>query len=1527
MLTKETKAGQQITAFNQRPKSEGLYDSSYEHDACGMGFISHMDGNPSRAIVDDGLIILERLVHRGGTGAEEDTGDGAGILMAMPDKFLRSVCQEESNIVLPPLGEYAVAMTFLPRDEKRCEALLEQTEQIIKAMGFRLLLARKVPYSYFDAGPAARNCMPNFFQLFVTGEGIFDVDGSFEHKIYVLRRALEQKIRFAGNDDYYFSSFSSKTLVYKGMLHAWQIRKFFPDLEDERMETSICVVHSRFSTNTFPSWDRAQPCRFIAHNGEINTLRGNENWFKARESVNDGGVFNSVRNSVIPVIDDEGSDSTKFDNCLEFLCLQGRPLPQVLLMMIPEAWSKAVDISDEMKAFYEYSASIMEPWDGPAAICFSDGRYAGAILDRNGLRPSRYQVTKDRRVILSSEAGVLDIPFSETIEKGRLGPGEIILVDTQKGKMYRDYQVKEDYAQRHDYKAWLNEFRKTEKDLPDAKTSDSIDNERFASAVKAFGYTFESIQSVITPMARDAKEPISAMGMDIPLAVLSKHPQLLYNYFKQLFAQVTNPPIDALREEIVTGTEVFIGASGNFTEDIPDNCKKLRLESPILDSETYDKILNLNEEGFKSKIIDILYDIDCGGFGLETALDKLFEEAEKAIAEGATILVLSDRNFTKTHAGIPALLAVSGLHHHLIKKELRGKADIILDSGEPSEVHHFALLVGYGVSAIHPYLAYRMVEECVERGYTGDIDVEKAIYNYKKAIIKGIVKVMSKMGISCVQSYHGAQIFEALGISKDVINKYFCGTPTRVGGLQLRHIADETRKRHLMGFGRKSHDLLNSGGVFQYKPDGEIHMYNPETIHILQRAVREDNYALFKEFKAKLQGEESEQCTLRSLLEFDSSRKKVPLSEVEPVERIVQRFKTGAMSYGSISEEAHTSIAIAMNRLKGKSNSGEGGEDRKRFDPMPNGDSACSAIKQIASGRFGVTAEYLSSANEIQIKIAQGAKPGEGGHLPGHKVYPWIAKVRHSTPGVGLISPPPHHDIYSIEDLAQLIYDLKNANPSARINVKLVSEVGVGTIAAGVAKGKADVILVSGYDGGTGASPRTSTQHAGLPWELGVAETHQTLEMNGLRDRIVLETDGKMLTGRDVIIAALLGAEEYGFATLPLVSIGCIMMRVCNLNTCPVGVATQNPELRKRFTGKPEHVVNALKFIAMDMREIMADLGFRSLEELIGRSALLKQKVVKNNDKANSLDLTGIISNPNPLTQKHMQPLAGASEWNHYFAAIEALFETKQKVIINMPISNVDRATGTRLGGWLAKRYGDNGLDDDSIVYNFKGTAGQSLGAFLPKGITLNIEGDANDYVGKGLCGGKIIITPPESAAYIPEENTVIGNVACYGATSGELYARGMAGERFCVRNSGVHAVVEGVGDHGCEYMTGGLAVILGSVGYNFAAGMSGGTAYVYDTNDDLAEHCNMEMVSVSHIDLCDETDQLKTLIINHKNYARSSVAEKILNDWDNEVKKFKKVMPNDYKQMLEEIDKASKEGYKDEELLTIAFERKVASK
>ena len=1511
----------------ERPGEQGLYRPEYEHDACGMGFIAQMDGIASRSIVDDGLTILERLVHRGGTGAEEDTGDGAGILMAMPDKFLRKVTMAE-NIELPEQGKYAVGMLFAPREEARRKKLMDQTKAIISKMGFELLHVRKIPYSYFDAGPAARKCMPVFYQLFITGEGNFRVDGGFEHKLYVLRRMLEQKIRFAGNDDYYFASLSSRTLVYKGMLHAWQLRKFFPDLNDEDMQTSICVVHSRFSTNTFPSWDRAQPCRFIAHNGEINTLRGNKNWFRSREQVNDGGMFKNVREAVIPVLDEEGSDSTVFDNCMEFLSLQGRPMAQVLLMMIPEAWSKAIDISPEMKAFYEYNANIMEPWDGPAAICFSDGEFAGAILDRNGLRPARFMQTKDRRVVLASEAGVLDIPASEVVSKGRLGPGEMVLVDTKKGRVMRDHEVKQDYAMRYPYQEWLKEYRMLMDDIASVDiTEATIGGEDLDTALRAFGYTYEGLNSVIVPMAAGGAEPIGAMGIDTPVAVLSEQHQPLYNYFKQLFAQVTNPPIDALREEIVTGTEVFLGTSGQFTHDVAVNCRKLRLDSPIIDDAEYAKILSLDSEGFKVAKLSMLYDVSRGGEGLEAALATMFMDAQTAAEDGATILVISDRDYSERKAGIPALLAVSGLHHFLIRQGLRGAVDIVLDSAEPFEVHHFATLVGYGVAAVHPYLAYSTVRDCVKKGFITGIDADKAVHNYIKAIVKGIVKIMSKMGISAVAGYQGAQVFEALGISRKVIDKYFTGTVSRIGGLELTHIADETAKRHNAAYSARRRDPLDSGGVFQYKTEGEIHMYNPETIHLFQQAVRKGDYNLYKEYFKKLEGEKEQYTTLRSLFDFRfGARPPVPIDEVEPVERIVTRFKTGAMSYGSIGEEAHTCMAIAMNRLKGKSNSGEGGEDPKRFVADENGDLACSAIKQVASGRFGVTAQYLASAQELQIKMAQGAKPGEGGHLPGHKVYPWIAKVRNSTPGVGLISPPPHHDIYSIEDLAQLIYDLKNANPGARVNVKLVSETGVGTIAAGVAKGKADVILVSGYDGGTGASPRTSIHHAGLPWELGVAETHQTLEMNGLRDRVLLETDGKMMSGRDVAVAALLGAEEYGFATLPLVSLGCIMMRVCNLNTCPVGVATQNPELRKFFTGKPEYVENCMIFIASHLREIMAELGFRSLEEMIGHSEMLEQK--RNlKGKAASVDLSSILYNPTPIGKKHMASLAGAHEWDHFFAAVGAMVETGQKVVVEMDSNNTERTTGTRLGAWLAKRYGNYGLEKDQVRYRLHGTAGQSFGAFLPQGVSLELEGDANDYVAKGICGGKVVIYPPRDASYVAHENTIIGNVACYGATDGEVYVRGLAGERFCVRNSGVNAVVEGVGDHGCEYMTGGTAVILGPVGYNFAAGMSGGTAYVYDERGDFAEHCNMEMVSLLEVIDNDEQIKLHELIKNHKLYTGSEVADRIIGDWNNAIKKFVKVLPQDYEQMLTEIEKAKAEGLEGAEMLTVAFERKVAAK
>ncbi len=1500
--------------YHQQPSKTGLYDPRHEHDACGMGFIANIDGNAHRSIVDEALTIVERLIHRGGTGAEVDTGDGAGILMAMPHKFFVKESLKE-GVALPGQNAYAVAQIFLPRDMDAAQRALNICRQIIAQRGFKLLMERKVPYNYHECGPGAQKCMPRFIQLIVAGD--FD---DLERHAYILRRALETGMR--SEPEFYIASLSTKTIVYKGMLHAWQLRKFFPDLDDPDMETSVATVHSRFSTNTFPSWDRAQPCRYIAHNGEINTLRGNENWFKAKEGVADVKAFSDVLDVVIPVIDEDGSDSVKFDNCLEFLSYAGRPMPQVLLTMIPEAWSHAVDISSEMKSFYEYSACMMEPWDGPASICFSDGRYVGSILDRNGLRPARYMITNDRRVVLASEVGVIDVDQSTVISKGRLGPGEMILVDTDKGEVYLDKQVKQMFATRYPYEKWLGENRLI---LGDIDSGDPLDTTAdVPETMRAFGYNYEVIEDVLVPMASMGKEPIGAMGIDSPIAVLSGQYQPLFNYFKQLFAQVTNPPIDALREKIVTGTELFLGASGNFTEEVAENCRKIRIETPILSKEDFAKVRGLDYNGIRACTLDLLYDVNGGGEALEAALDDLFEKAKKAIADGYTILILTDRGFSAEKAGIPTMLAVSGLHHHLIRAGLRGRADIVLDSAEPIEVHHFACLVGYGVSGIHPWGAIAAIEEMVGRGYMVGIDDKgKAVANYLKSITDGIIKIMSKMGISAVASYQGAQVFEILGLSKDVVDKYFTNTVSRIGGLTLNEIADETKKRHASAYGVRGKDPLPSGGLFQYKADGEKHLYNPRTIHLFQRAVRENSYELFKEYSKLITGEDN--MNIRSLLEFAGTGNPVPLEEVEPVEKITQRFKTGAMSYGSISEEAHTCLAIAMNRLGGKSNSGEGGENACRFVQMANGDSACSKIKQVASGRFGVTASYLMSGIELQIKMAQGAKPGEGGHLPGTKVYPWIAQTRNSTPGVGLISPPPHHDIYSIEDLAQLIFDLKKVNPGARVNVKLVSEAGVGTIAAGVAKAMADVILISGYDGGTGASPRTSIQHAGLPWELGVAETHQTLVQSGLRDRVLLETDGKMMTGRDVAIAALLGAEEYGFATLPLVAMGCVMMRVCSLNTCPVGVATQNPKLRAKFAGKPEYVENTMKFIARELREYMAMLGYRTLDEMIGRSHHLKQKECAEHCKAATVDLGALLSFDSGITRKHLAPLAGSKEWGHYFELIQATIKSDTKFEVDMDIRNTDRTVGARVGGWIAKRFGDSALEDGKIVYNFKGAAGQSFGAFMPKGMTLNLKGEANDYVAKGLCGGEIVIAPPDDINFVPENNTIIGNVACYGATSGKLFVRGQSGHRFCVRNSGVHAVVEGIGEHGCEYMTGGIAVILGDVGYNFGAGMSGGVAYVYNKNGKFVRHCNQEMVSLKPVE--DESDikTLKEMITEHQQKTGSTVAKAILDHFDSELAHFVKVLPDDYRSMMVEIEKAKQEGLVGMELLTVAFERKIA--
>ncbi|HEX9062643.1 MAG TPA: glutamate synthase large subunit, partial [Clostridia bacterium] len=1352
-------------------------------------------------------------------------------------------------------------------------------------------------------------------------------------KLYVIRKRAENAIRYSGNKEhefFYVASLSSRTIVYKGMLLAEQVDSFYKELADPGFETALALVHSRFSTNTFPSWERAHPNRYLMHNGEINTLRGNVNWMYARQSKLDSEYFGDLK-KVFPIINQDGSDSAMFDNCLEFLALSGRSLAHAAMMMIPEPWSKHETMSDEKKAFYEYHSCLLEPWDGPAAMAFTDGVQIGAILDRNGLRPSRYYVTSDDMIILSSEVGVLDdIAPEKVVRKERLHPGRMLLIDTKEGRIINDEEIKGKIAAEHPYREWLSGNLLNLSDLPAPKEVAEPDHETVLQRQKAFGYTYEDLRAVLTPMARDGVEPMGAMGNDAPLAVLSKKPQILYNYFKQLFAQVTNPPIDALREEIVIGTETYIGSEGDLLNPNPQSCRQLKLMTPVIDNEELEKLRSIDKPGFKAVTLPILYKVSEGGKGLEKALDELFKAADKAFADGANILILSDRGVNSEYAPIPALLAVSGLHHHTIRECTRTQLSIVLESGEPREVHHFAMLLGYGASAINPYLAFESIDDMIRQGLITGVDHKTAIKKYLKSCTKGVVKVLSKMGISTIQSYQGAQIFEALGLNEDIVEKYFKWTPSRIGGIGLEEIALETKLRHDSAFdGRLSFDkTLDVGGNYQWRKDGEEHLFNPETVHKLQYACRTNDYKLFKEYASLINDQTQKLYTLRGLLEFKKSSTPVPIEEVESVESICKRFKTGAMSYGSISREAHEALAIAMNRIKGKSNTGEGGEDPARFTPEANGDSRCSAIKQVASGRFGVTSHYLVNAKEIQIKMAQGAKPGEGGQLPGKKVYPWVAHTRHSTPGVGLISPPPHHDIYSIEDLAELIHDLKNANRDARINVKLVSEVGVGTIAAGVAKGRADVVLISGYDGGTGASPRTSIRHAGLPWELGLAETHQTLVMNNLRSRIVVETDGKLMSGRDVVIAALLGAEEFGFATAPLVVLGCVMMRVCNLDTCPVGIATQNPELRAKFKGDPAHVVNFMHFIAQEMREIMASLGFRTINEMVGRVDVLETSKAVDHWKASKIDLSCLLHKPAlaekvgtycQMSQDH--GLDQSLDVKVLLKTCEKALNNGEKVSAELKIRNIDRVVGTILGSEVSKKYGAKGLPEDTISLKFNGSAGQSFGAFVPKGITLELEGDANDYVGKGLSGGKIIVYPPKVSTFVPEENMVAGNVAFYGATNGEAYIRGIAGERFCVRNSGVNAVVEAVGDHGCEYMTGGRVVILGPTGRNFAAGMSGGVAYVLDTEGDFEAKCNKEMVEIERLTESDEISEVKGMIEKHLKYTNSTVAGKVLDSWQETVKKFVKVIPKDYKRMQQAIKRATEAGLTGDDALMAAFE------
>lgn len=1512
------------------PKKQGLYDPALEHDACGMGFVVNIKGTKSHDIIEEALTVLENLSHRGASGADENTGDGAGILVQIPHDFFKRECQV-LGFDLPDKGDYGVGMLFAHKYEAFRKTQMETFETIVREEGQTILGWREVPIDKTTIGEGAKAVMPRFIQVFIGKSADLAADMDFERKLYIIRKRAEKAIVPMCEDKggtFYIASLSSKTIVYKGMLTAEQLRNFYLDLADLDFSSALAMVHSRFSTNTFPSWERAHPNRYIVHNGEINTIRGNVNWMKARQKCIDSPLFDDL-SKVFPIVDESGSDSAMFDNSLEFLNLTGRSLPHAVMMMIPEPWEKNELMPAEKKDFYRFHDYLMEPWDGPAAMAFSDGVVVGGVLDRNGLRPSRYYVTKDDKVILASEVGVLDIKPENVKYKGRLEPGKMLLIDTAAQRIISDEELKESVAGMYPYAEWNARHIVPLEELPAQQLAEGTETEDLIKLQKTFGYTFEDITKTIQPMGIQGVDPIGAMGMDSPLAVLSAKPQMLYLYFKQLFAQVTNPPIDGIREEIITSSSILLGDTGNLLDPDQRNSASIFLEHPILTNAELNRIKQLspeNNDKFKAVTLSILYKVAGGAKGMEKTLDKVFKEADKAISEGANIIILSDRGVNETMAPIPALLAASGLHHHLIRKEIRTNLGIVLESGEPREVHHFCALIGYGVTAINPYLAYKTIKDLADKDLLDGLSYEEGQKNFIKASVKGILKVLTKMGISTMRSYHGAQIFEAIGLSKPLIDKYFTFTPSRVDGIGIEEIALENQMRHESAYQENSPytDTLEVGGHFQYKGEGEAHLYNPETVYMLQKACREGNYALFKDFSRKIHEEEI--FTLRNMLDFKyNPGDTIPIEEVESVDAIVKRFKTGAMSYGSISKEAHECLAIAMNRLGGKSNTGEGGEDSERFLPLANGDTKNSAIKQVASGRFGVTSSYLVNAREIQIKMAQGAKPGEGGQLPGRKVYPEIAKVRHSTPGVDLISPPPHHDIYSIEDLAELIHDLKNANKEARISVKLVSEVGVGTIAAGVAKGKADVILISGYDGGTGASPRTSIRNAGLPWELGLAETHQTLVLNNLRDRVVVETDGKLLSGRDVAIAAMLGAEEFGFSTTPLIAIGCVMMRVCNLNTCPVGIATQDENLRKNFKGKPEYVENYMRFVARELREIMAKLGFRTVNEMVGRTDRVKSRDNVKHWKAFRLDLSQILYQPyagsdvgrfNTRRQNHM--LEKSLDMKKLLRMCQPALEHRKSIRAKLKINNVDRVVGTIIGSEISKRYGKDGLPEDTIKLTFVGSAGQSFGAFIPRGMSLELEGDANDYLGKGLSGGKIVVYPPKAADFEPEKNILIGNVAFYGGTSGEAYINGIAGERFCVRNSGVKAVVEGVGDHGCEYMTGGKAVILGRTGRNFAAGMSGGVAYILDFDE---IYCNKSMVLLEKLESEEELQEIKGMIERHARYTGSQLAEKVLADWKNYAQRFTKVIPKDYKRMLANIDKAHEAGLSGEEALMAAFE------
>ncbi|MES1255188.1 MAG: glutamate synthase large subunit [Acidobacteriota bacterium] len=1507
------------------PRAAGLYDPAHEHDACGVGFVADIKGRKSHRIVQQGLQVLENLLHRGACGCEAATGDGAGILVQMPDGFLRKTAAA-LGLALPAAGCYGAGFVFFPHSEAARAASRRVVETIIAEEGQQLLGWRTVPTDDRRLGPSAVAAQPVFEQVFIgSGTAFESTDAAararFERQLYVIRKRIEHAVdRLLGPDDartFYIPSLSSQTLIYKGMLTADQILPMYPDLGDPDFVSALALVHQRFSTNTFPSWPLAHPYRYVAHNGEINTLRGNINWMRAREGLLASPLFGDDLRKILPIIREGGSDTATFDNVLEFLVMAGRSLPHALLMMIPEPWAGHESMGPELKAFYEYHASLMEPWDGPASIAFTDGSIIGAVLDRNGLRPSRYYVTKDDLVVMASEVGVLDIPAEDVRIKGRLHPGRILLIDTVQGRIVSDDEIKHELAQAHPYAAWLAGNLVDIEDLPAAPYLPPPSHETVLRRQETFGYTDEDLRILMLPMAAKGEEAIGSMGTDAALAVLSDRPRLLYDYFTQVFAQVTNPPLDAIREELVTAMGSTIGPEGNLLDPRPESCHQIQIKYPVIDNNQLAKLRHLYYPGFRSTTLPMVFDPHGDGPALERAMERLKDLASQAVAAGYNILILSDRTADRDMAPIPSLLATAGVHHHLVREGTRTRCALVIESGDAREVHHCALLLGYGAGCVNPYLAFETLDDMIRQGILRGVTHEQAVKHYIKALNKGILKVMSKMGISTLASYCGARIFEAVGLNRAFIDRYFTWTASRIGGVGIEVVAHEVTERHRLAYWNMAGTLseLESGGEYQWRRDGEFHLFNPDTVFKLQHATRSGQYTIFKEYTRLVDDQSRHRATLRGLLDLQPAATPVPIDEVESVETIVKRFATGAMSYGSISQEAHETLAIAMNRLGGKSNTGEGGEDPARYVPDANGDSRRSAVKQVASARFGVTSEYLVNADDLQIKMAQGAKPGEGGQLPGLKVYPWIAKVRYATPGVGLISPPPHHDIYSIEDLAQLIHDLKNSNPAARVHVKLVATAGVGTVAAGVAKAHSDVVLISGHDGGTGASPLTSIKHGGIPWELGLAETQQVLMLNRLRDRIVVQVDGQLKTGRDVVVAALMGAEEFGFATAPLVVSGCVMMRVCHLNTCPVGVATQDPELRKNFTGKPEFVETFFRFIAQEVREYMSMLGFRTIDEMVGRVERLNFKPAVDHWKAKGLDYSAILHQPevpadaprrNMVAQDH--GLAQALD-NTLIAQCAPAIEHGTPVALRMPIRNVNRTVGTMLGYQVTRRHGAAGLPDDTIKIAFSGSAGQSFGAFIPRGMTLEIEGDANDYVGKGLSGGKVIVYPPKHATFVPEENIVIGNVALYGATSGEAYFRGMAGERFAVRNSGALAVVEGVGDHGCEYMTGGRVVVLGETGRNFAAGMSGGIAYVLDATGGFNKRCNRDMVGLEPLDAVEDIELVRDLMRRHIKHTGSAHAARLLDNWNTTAALFVKVMPRDYKRVLAAQALAAAEG------------------